>query len=651
MNLESRVVGRCQRHPKEFVVGVCAACLRERLACVDPADRHIKTSFPTDGKASNRKPIPDPKSLQKKKMVMVPEAVPASSSNGPQLRRSKSFSEGRLQARTKIDESSALEPKRKSCEIRVRNTLQALFQIDEDENPATEVVESSSSMEQNGWFKADEVVVEEHEIELRSDSVKQVTEPSKPLEPEPLRIYDSFETGESSVNAARTMKSHIDHETQNRFRVQVTENSHNASEENKKKTPNPNPNPNPITNECGDSKDKARTFWLTDMVRKRIQKWKKRNRHKHHHPQRQNLQPRDTRSEIFDDARPSCDDDPRFSIDIGRTSWEDSRHSWEEPRASWDGILIGKLVASSIVGHEEAAIGSSKNQVLAEPIKLHGDEDVNQPGGSLETRDYYSDSSLSRRRRKNMEKPKPGMDEKPKPGMDEKPKPGVDEPKSIENRNNTKVSPATLDDENNKPASAETEMEDTHGEKCSENCENPSDEVSYQKQVSKSHRWSKAWSRTITSPMWGLIQKRGSKDEGGYEGGDIEGSHSWRELQRDKEGRRGLSKGDFFSNSSIGSRSLHFSNLSNRHGVANNGSVIHRSNSNNNAQRNGSWQRKRRDEMMLDRSRSIHYSPTNVDNGLLRFYLTPLRSSRRSSTGGTRIRPPQSSSRSALGLH
>lgn len=650
MNLESRAVVRCQRHPKEFVVGVCAACLRERLACVDPADRHTKTSFPTDGKASNRKPIPDPKSLQKKKMVMVPEAVPASSSHGPQLRRSKSFSEGRVHARAKIDEGSALEPKRKSCEIRVRNTLGALFQMDEDENPPTEVVESSSSMEQNGWFKADEVVVEEHEIELRSDSVKQVTEPLKPLalEPEPPRIYDSFETGESSVNAARTMKSHIDHETQNRFRVQVTESSHNASEENKKKTTNPNPNPNPITNECSDSKDKAKTFWLTDMVRKRIQKWKKRNRQKHHHPQRQNLQSRDTRSEIFDDGRPSCDDDPRFSIDIGRTSWEDSRHSWEEPRASWDGILIGKLVASAIGGHEEAATGSSKNHVLAEPIKLHGEEDAKQPGGSVETRDYYSDSSLSRRRKKNIV---------------EKPKPGMEESKSVstENRNNTKVSPATLDDENNKPASGETEMEDTHREKCSENCENPSDEVSYQKQVSdevsfqkqvsKSHRWSKAWSRTITSPMWGLIQKRGSKDEGGYEGGDIEGSNSWRELQRDKEGRRGLSKGDFFSNSSIGSRSLHFSNLSNRHGVANNGSVIHRSNSNNNAQRNGSWQRKRRDEMMLDRSRSIHYSPTNVDNGLLRFYLTPLRSSRRSSTGGTRIRPPQSSSRNALGLH
>ncbi|GLJ41880.1 hypothetical protein SUGI_0867210 [Cryptomeria japonica] len=636
MNLENRAAVRCQRHPREFVVGVCAACLRERLACVDPADRHAKAFPVPDGKATAKKPIVTEakNNAQKKKMIVASEA---STSNGPsQLRRSKSFSEGRAQARAKIDEGSSLEPKRKSCDIRVRNTLWALFQIDEDDNQSHNqsqgypAEEGPSSMEINGWAS----VVKEPEIEVGYMKQQQVPEP----EPEPPSrlIYESFETGESSANpSSRTIKSHIDLDTQNRFRMQVTENNQNI-DETKKKAPNPNPS------ECGDSKEKTRSFWLTSIVLKRIQKWKRRHRHKQHHSK--NPQTRETRSEILDEARPSCDDDPRFSIDMGRTSWEDSRHSWEEPRASWDGVLLGKFVASSVIGVNEesapavASIGCTKNQVLVESIKFHDGEDESQPGGSLEAKEYYSDTSLSRRRKKNVVEKSNGL---------------TDEKKfvqTIETRNNTtKVSPAALDDDNCKPTAVETDMDKTNREKCSENFHNPSDDP---KQVSKSHRWSKAWSRTITSPMWGFIQKHGgSKYEGGYEGGggDVEGCHSdsW-----DREGRRALSKGDFFSNSSISTRSWYINNLSNKQ-AGSNGNTIHRSNSNSNAQRNksSSWQMKRREEMILDRSRSIHYSPTNVDNGLLRFYLTPCRSSRRNGIGGPRIRPPTSSSRSALGLY
>eukprot|EP01018_Ginkgo_biloba_P034374 Gb_18901 [translate_table: standard] len=642
MNFENRPIVRCQRHPREFVVGVCAACLRERLACVDPVDRHTK-SFPSsstsdakasDGKNPGKKCMPEAKSLQKKKMVISE----ASSSNGPQLRRSKSFSEGRALARAKIDEaSSLLEPKRKSCEIRVRNTLWSLFQIDQVEHSAKENESSTSCMDQNGWFSAEakeqtveqSVLVREPEIELGSDSIQvpqhePEPEPDPDPDPEPPRIYDSFEAGESSTST-RTIKSHIDLATQNRIRVEVTENHQNADEIAKKDPPKE-----------GDSKDRTRSFWLTAIVRKRIQKWRRKHRSKHHHHQQQNHhQSRDTRSEILDEARPSCDDDPRFSIDMGRTSWEDSRHSWEEPRASWDGILIGKVVGSS-AGREEIPIGSSKNQVVAEPIKCNGEEE-SQPGGSLEAREYYSDSSLSRRRRKN-------STEKPSIALNSE----NDDSKSMssETRNITKVSPATMDDDN-KPMHAEANMEGTHRQKYSEN---PSEEIGDSKQVSKSHRWSKAWSKTITSPMWGFIQKRGGKDEGGFEGDIVESprSDSWRELQRDREGRRTLSKADFFSNGSISSRSWYYNNSSHR---LTDKYFGNKSNNSNNAQRNRTgWQRKRTEELMLDRSRSIHYSPTNVDNGLLRFYLTPLRTSRRT-ISGARIRTPHSVSRSTLGLY
>ncbi|KAE8717406.1 Phosphate transporter 4,2 [Hibiscus syriacus] len=42
---------------------------------------------------------------------------------------------------------------------------------------------------------------------------------------------------------------------------------------------------------------------------------------------------------------------------------------------------------------------------------------------------------------------------------------------------------------------------------------------------------------------------------------------------------------------------------------------------------------KKRDEFALERNRSARYSPNNIDNGLLRFYLTPMRGSRRCESG------------------
>ncbi|XXG84986.1 hypothetical protein AAC387_Pa11g0172 [Persea americana] len=58
----------------------------------------------------------------------------------------------------------------------------------------------------------------------------------------------------------------------------------------------------------------------------------------------------------------------------------------------------------------------------------------------------------------------------------------------------------------------------------------------------------------------------------------------------------------------------------------------------------------KRKERMFSRSRSVHYpSPGNPDSGLLRFYLTPLRSSRRA-TNRRKMKTSRSFARSILGL-
>ena len=53
-----------------------------------------------------------------------------------------------------------------------------------------------------------------------------------------------------------------------------------------------------------------------------------------------------------------------------------------------------------------------------------------------------------------------------------------------------------------------------------------------------------------------------------------------------------------------------------------------------------------RQKFMLQRNRSVRYSPSNADNGLLRFYLTPLKSYRRSRSGKTSLKSSNPTARS-----
>ncbi|CAF2332435.1 BnaA10g29190D [Brassica napus] len=77
-------------------------------------------------------------------------------------------------------------------------------------------------------------------------------------------------------------------------------------------------------------------------------------------------------------GRRSCDVDPRLSLDAGRVSFE-------EHRASWDGCLIGKTYPKLV------PLSSVTEDAKASPEK-----EEKKPGGTAQTRDYYLDS---RRRR------------------------------------------------------------------------------------------------------------------------------------------------------------------------------------------------------------------------------------------------------------
>ncbi|KAJ6821567.1 uncharacterized protein M6B38_391700 [Iris pallida] len=127
----------------------------------------------------------------------------------------------------------------------------------------------------------------------------------------------------------------------------------------------------------------------------------------------------------------------------------------------------------------------------------------------------------------------------------------------------------------------------------------------------KSHRWSRVWDWSITSPFRDLGKKRQHVL-------DRSMSESWPES-------RGMAEPE------VGVRSS-----SNGHGGGirmAQGSKRSINGAGNELQKFRPDMQKKR-EYRFGRSRSVHYpSPRNVDNGLLRFYLTPMRTSRSTNKG------------------
>ncbi|XP_043697185.1 protein OCTOPUS-like [Telopea speciosissima] len=667
MNLEPQAqrFTSCDRHPEENFTGFCASCLRERLEGLDPATRRGKTNNPSastsNTAASALKAIFKGSSAAAADSSLANHRnKPSSSSFFPELRRSKSFSGGKVEGF-----SGVFEPQRKSCDVRVRSTLWSLFHLDDERK--VDNINHSNNKEASGWGEVEvetrnlgfsgvgEPVFESREEEEEEENDEEIRVSEEPAVPivNPVvvvvveRAPEIEEEQEQEVELeqdqlveeeVKTMKDHIDLDAQI------------------KKPPG------------RDLKEIAGSFWLAASVfSKKLQKWRKQKIKKRgggsttmrtEKPAGRHY--RETQSEIADYGfgRRSCDTDPRFSLDAGRMSFDDPRYSWDEPRASWDGYLIGSRTLSrlptmlSVVEDSPAApVRRYDNLIPVEeqPRNSTANEDDTTPGGSVQTRDYYSDSSSSRRksldRSSSIRKMAAAVVAE------------VDETKSV---SNAKVSPATIDCvHGTKLSVTDRDLKDLNSKSnsnsirddCSESLESAFRDGAPvvggldRKGSKKSSRWSKAWN------IWALIHRRnGSKDDDEDErysrGNVVERSlsESWQELRRDSNGdpRGTFNKKVFRSNSSVSSRSS-FST-----GIIGGGSIGSLRTSGREANGHG---KKKRDDFVLERNRSARYSPSNLDNGLLRFYLTPLRSSRRNGSGKSKSKNSHSIARSVLRLY
>ncbi|ONK72347.1 uncharacterized protein A4U43_C04F18460 [Asparagus officinalis] len=248
----------------------------------------------------------------------------------------------------------------------------------------------------------------------------------------------------------------------------------------------------------------------------------------------------------FEDKRLERNRDLRHSCDwrVCRESHDSGKDTWEKPRHSWDGSMVSKAFTCSFACLEEPHDGSSR-------IKRR------LPGETVVTDSDRCSGTIDVSKADNM--------------VDEK----SSSPDGIRERYHEEF------------------HQDINGMDGSRK---------------KSHRWSRVWDWSITSPFRDFTKKREHCLQRSL-------SVTCQEGQRDKSESHG--------------RVRHFGN----------GLNTPRANQCVNRNLCGGMelqkfrpdlQRKR--EYRFGRSRSVHYpSPGNVDNGLLRFYLTPMRTSRRSS--------------------
>ncbi|KAG4923667.1 UPF0503 protein, chloroplastic [Glycine soja] len=509
--------------------------------------------------------------------------IDSSSAESPELRRTKSFSGRTTDAPSS---SAAPEPRRRSCEVRLPplgGSLSDLFNVDDKKKkPPNRNAEICSSTTGGGIGEKE-----------RGD---------------PVRVSGD-DDGEG-----KTMKEFIDLELRSK------------------------------KNTGRDFRDIAASFReAASVFSKRLMKWRrkqnaKRNRYNDGAGAGAGVGPieklglrtlHEAQSEVGEYGialgRRSCDTDPRLSVD-------DSRFSFEAPRASWDGYLIGKAYprVSRMVRVGDRVLLEEEEEEEGEESLENGEECC--PGGSAQTKHYYSNWH---RRRRSFDR----SNSRRKSLMGE-----VDELRAI---SNAKVSPATtelfygakvlitendLRDANLKPINS-VQSDNVMGSASKDDaCDVAIGDD--QKGLNRFHKWGRLWSKL------GLMQKRREDrlEEGEYAGGgggdvvDKPIAESWQKLRRVVNGQVSES----VSQKLIRSYSVSCRDSSRTAGLVSGfvgsetkGHVF-----------NG------RQKFMLQRNRSVRYSPSNVDNGLLRFYLTPLKSYRRSRSGKSSLKSSNPTARS-----
>ncbi|KAL6574625.1 hypothetical protein OROMI_011910 [Orobanche minor] len=621
----------CDRHPDEQFTGFCPSCLCERLTTLDSSAANITTSSsrrPSSAAAAALKSLFSSTSRANHFPPPPPPPKPSKpTSFFPELRRSKSFSASKNEAF-----GQSLEPHRKSCDVRAKNTLWSLFSLD-DGKPApassssnqnhqinnTRPIESRlvnnsvlEEVENEEEFKdppenLEDIAADSVDDDADSDEIMPIQDSNLQSLPNAVEINvnssEIVEENPSSVNNLKLMKDHIDRITQGQ-----------------------------------EKKSSSGGFWSAASVfSKKWLKWRHKQKIKKHIDGKSltslpveepiSRRYRETQSEIADYGfgRRSCDVDPRFSLDAPRMSFDGPRYSLDEPRASWDGYLIGRnfpRMAPMVSVSEDAPPSARADMQIPLELPHFYNQNINMPGGSVQTRDYYLDSSS--RRRKSLDRSN-SIRKTAAAVVAE-----IDELKMAPS--NAKVLPTNADYFNGArvsdsyPNSSKEEISETfelggglregiigNGEK---------------KEAKKAKKWS--WKK------WGFMHRRKDEDDeerssrySSVNGVERSFSHSWQESRREGNlDSRGGSNGNMLrSNSSVSWRSTNqvggpFGNgrRSNVEMYANSG--------------------KRRSDFALDKNRNVRYSPSNLDNGLLRFYLTPMRNNRRGGTG--KIKPANS---------
>ncbi|KAJ6670693.1 PROTEIN: UPF0503-LIKE PROTEIN putative (DUF740)-RELATED [Salix viminalis] len=551
----------CHRHPSKPITGLCASCLRERLAGIDP-DTHQET--PVTHLAA-------------------------------ELRRSKSHSStttsNNINASTTATTS---EPRRRSCDVRpARNTLYGLFHVDDKRRSSS--IEKPKGLDSGLELKEEEIL---GEIRVSAQNANNCER----------NVEDFEEDGEF-----KTMKEFIDLEWEG------------------KKTGG------------RDLKDIAGSFWeVASVFSKKLGKWQRKHRRKEK-TDGENLgglvknvklsirKLRETQSEIgeYGFGRRSCDTDPRLSVDVARLSVDDSRYSFDEPRASWDGNLIGKnypRLTPLVSVMEDVKLPSCGVENAKENDSLKN-EGESSPGGTMLTRNYYSD-----RRKSSFDRS----------GSNRRVGLGDEEFKSM---SNAKVSPETvglfhgaklLVTEKELRGSNWYSLKDHRAEnvdalsKCASSITGGGASKKGFK-FKNSRKWYGAWN------IWGLMQ-RSSQRKCGYEESRASGNAVDGPIPESCQNSSGVADGEA---DRIESPKLIRSYTASE-----------RDSCQMDCSANGSGSKasgiKRGEELLLQRNRSSRYSPNNFDNGLPGFYLSPLRSYRRSKSGKSRLNNSNSMSRNVL---
>ncbi|XP_050237453.1 protein OCTOPUS-like [Mercurialis annua] len=532
----------CHRHPSKPITGFCACCLRERLAGIDP-DTHQETPL---------------------------------THLAAELRRCKSYScSSNLNNASSSSTSTTAtnpsdQPRRKSCDVRSRNTLSDLFNSDD----------SKKRFSFNSKLKVEKLCLDLKEEEEENEGIIRVFD-----EVSERNVDDFDEDGEF-----KTMKEFIDLEWE--------------------------------TKKNG---GKDFSFWnAASVFRNKLVKWQLKQKKKSdnsHKKENQNggvvdgdkpsvRRLRDTQSEIgeYGLGRRSCDTDPRFSIDMARLSVDDSRYSFDEPRASWDGYLIGKTyprLAPLVAVLEDAKLSANGIENQNEALDLNK-EGESSPGGTAQTKEFYSD----RRRRKSFDR----LSSNRRLTL------GDEEFKSI---SNTKVSPEIGLFHGAKLLVTEKELRDSNWYSLKDYHRESSDALakdvdSIAAKISKKgfkfknkQKWRSVWN------IWGLMQRRnGSKCED--EESSIGGNEVDERIEESVHKVGGVASVE--ANETVSQKLIRSYTVSTRDAskMACSASSI-------------------TDVKMLQRNKSARYSPSHLDNGMLRFYLTPLRSYGRSKSGRSRL--------------